>query len=116
MLNKDDLLRRQKRHWSFQPIVPPAVPTVKNRAWVRNAVDSFVLAAKLEANDLPPAAQADRAAFYRRMHFDLVGLPPTPEQIETDLALPEVNVHNPRFEVDKLLESPHYGERWARLA
>ena len=65
-------------------------------------------------DDLPPAAQADRAAFYRRMHFDLVGLPPTPEQIETYLALPEVNVHNPRFEVDKLLESPHYGERWAR--
>ncbi len=104
-------LEARKRHWSFQPIrdVPP--PEVKQRDWPRGDVDRFLLAA-LEAKGLAPAPAARRDVWLRRVTFDLVGLPPTPSEIEAF-----ARDKSPRaYErvVDRLLASPHYGERWGR--
>jgi hypothetical protein len=97
--------------WSFRKPVRPPVPAVKNATWVRNPIDSFVLA-KLEEQGLKPAVAADRAMLARRAYFDLHGLPPTPEQVEQF-----VNDKSPdAYEklIDGLLASPRYGERWGR--
>jgi len=100
-----------QEHWAFQPRVPQQPPAVKNQAWVRNPIDRFVLAG-LEASELSPAPPADRVALLRRAHFDLTGLPPTPADVEAFVADESPDA----FErvVDRLLDSPHYGERWAR--
>ena len=105
--------QRQKQHWAFQPIVRPAIPTVKDKAWVNNPIDAFVLS-KLEANGLSPAPPAEKAALLRRMYFDLIGLPPAPEEIEAFLALPHGEIRQPIARINELLKSPHYGERWGR--
>lgn len=100
-----------KDHWAWQPLKEPAVPIVKNSAWIKNPVDNFVLA-KLEAKGLSPSEPADKRTLIRRAYFDLIGLPPTPEQVAAFL-----EDDTPRaFEkvVDELLSSPHYGERWGR--
>jgi mono/diheme cytochrome c family protein len=100
-----------KDHWAWQPLKEPPVPKVKNMTWVKNPVDNFILA-KLEASSLKPSAPADKGILIRRAYFDLIGLPPTPEQVDAFLA-----DNSPKaFEkvVDELLASPHYGERWAR--
>ena len=97
--------------WSLQQLTRPDLPPVKNQDWVRNPIDAFVLAT-LEAQHLQPAAPADRATLIRRVTFDLLGLPPTPAEIDAFL-----NDESPdAYEkvVDRLLASPHYGERWAR--
>jgi mono/diheme cytochrome c family protein len=101
----------RKRHWSFQPVTNPAIPAVKNPAWVRNPIDAFVLA-KLEEKNLAPSQPADRRTLIRRVSFDLIGLPPTPEEVEAFVADPSPDAY-PKL-VDRLLASPHYGERWAR--
>ncbi len=101
----------QKSHWAFQPVKNSPLPPVKNMAWVHNPIDRFVLA-KLEAKGLKPAPVADRRTLIRRASFDLIGLPPTPEEIDAF-----VNDKSPNAwekVVDRLLESPRYGERWAR--
>ncbi len=101
----------RKSHWSFRPVTKPALPAVKNAAWVSNPVDRFVLA-RLEAAGLTPAPPADRRTLLRRVSFDLIGLPPTPEEVaafEADTA-PEAYERL----VDRLLASPRYGERWGR--
>ena len=98
-------------HWAFRAAKVPTIPAVRNPTWGRNPIDQFVLA-RLEANQLSPAPEADRATLLRRVTFDLTGLPPTPEELDRFLADP-----SPRaFErvVDRLLASPHYGERWAQ--
>ncbi len=98
-------------HWSYRPIRQPAVPAIHQRDWPRSPIDSFVLA-KLEAGGLTPSPPADRRTLIRRAYYDLVGLPPTAEEVD-------------RFEndrspdafarvVDRLLASPRYGERWGR--
>lgn len=100
-----------KKWWAFQPVKRPAVPKVKYNAWVRNPIDAFVLA-KLEANGLKPSPTASRAVLIRRAYFDVIGLPPTPEQVQAF-----VNDTSPNAwekVVDHLLASPQYGERWAR--
>ena len=110
------------RRWSFQPVVSsPAAPVVKDRAWSRTPVDLFVLA-KLEEKGMRPAAipetgsplevRTKREALLRRVYFDLIGLPPSPEQTRAFLA----DSSPKAFEavVDALLRSPHHGERWAR--
>lgn len=100
-----------KAHWAFQPLKKPAIPAVSNPAWVRTPVDAFVLA-KLDANGMTPNAPADKSTLIRRVTFDLTGLPPTEKEIEdflTDTA-PDAYARV----VDRLLASPHYGERWAR--
>jgi mono/diheme cytochrome c family protein len=104
--------------WSLQPIVKPAVPAVKNEAWAKSVIDRFILAV-LEANDLTPSAEADPATLIRRITFDLHGLPPTPGEV--DEFVKAWQAPNAKREavwehlVDRLLASPRYGERWARL-
>ncbi|HZU39355.1 MAG TPA: PSD1 and planctomycete cytochrome C domain-containing protein, partial [Gemmataceae bacterium] len=100
-----------KTHWAFQPIRKPALPPVKDHAWVQSPIDAFVLA-KLEARGLRPAHPADRRTLLRRVTFDLIGLPPTPAEV----AAFEADQSPQAFEkvVDRLLASPHYGERWGR--
>lgn len=99
-----------ERHWAFEPIRRPPVPPVTDSAWVRNPIDNFVLA-KLESAGLEPSPPADRKKLARRIHFDLIGIPPTPtelHQFDTNRSpdpLPQL--------IDQLLASPHYGERMA---
>jgi mono/diheme cytochrome c family protein len=97
--------------WSFEPIQDPPVPAVANTAWPQSPLDRFILAA-LEEKTLRPVAPADRRTLIRRATFDLTGLPPTPEEIDAFLA----DRSEQAFErvVDRLLSSPHYGERWGR--
>jgi hypothetical protein len=97
--------------WSFQPITNPPLPEVKDRSWVRRPLDRFILAA-LESKGLRPMHPADRRALIRRVSFDLVGLPPSPEEVEAFVADCRPDAYE-RL-VDRLLASPHYGERWGR--
>jgi hypothetical protein len=102
---------KDRSFWSFQPVANPPVPAVRARDWPRATLDAFVLA-RLEAAGLSPSAAADRRTLIRRATFDLTGLPPTPQEVEAFLA-----DHSPDAfarVVDRLLASPHYGERWAR--
>jgi mono/diheme cytochrome c family protein len=100
-----------RKHWAYQPVRRPAVPAVKDSAWAHNEIDRFVLA-PLEARGMSPSPAADRRTLLRRVSLDLVGLPPSYEEVEAFAA-----DDSPRaFEkvVDRLLASPHYGERWGR--
>src|SRR6266550_5752387 len=98
-------------HWAFKPAVRTAVPAAKNRAWPRNPIDQFVLA-KLEAEKLAPSIEADRVTLIRRLSFDLIGLPPTAEEVQQFVS--DKNPDAYEKIVDRLLISPRYGERWAR--
>ncbi len=100
-----------KSHWSLQPVRKPALPAIKNSGWVRNEVDNFVLA-KLEEQRLTPSPAADRRTLLRRAYFDVTGLPPSFAEVQAF----ENDARPNAFElaVDRLLASPHYGERWAR--
>ncbi|VTS05383.1 DUF1553 domain-containing protein [Tuwongella immobilis] len=99
-------------HWAFQPPKKPTPPTVKDAAWVRNPIDAFVRK-RLEAEGLTPAPEADRPTLIRRLSYDLIGLPPTIE--ETEAFLNDRSPDAVERLVDRLLASPHYGERWGRL-
>jgi hypothetical protein len=102
-----------RSHWAFQPVAKPAVPAVKNKAWVRTPVDAFVLA-RLEEKKLAPAAPADARTLLRRVTYDLTGLPPTAEEMD---AFARDYPRDPRAydrAVDRLLASPRHGERWGR--
>lgn len=101
----------RKVWWAFQPIKKQEAPKVANSAWVANPVDAFILA-KLEEKNLKPSAPAERRVLIRRVYFDLVGLPPSPEEVE-DFVNDKSPDAYPNL-VDKLLASPHYGERWGR--
>ena len=100
-----------RKFWSYQPIADVAVPTVKNTRWPKNAIDQFVLAS-LESKGIAPVADADAATLCRRLYFDLIGLPPTPEQLQTFTSDKSAD----RYEnlVDALLSSPAFGERFGR--
>lgn len=100
-----------RNFWSFQPPVRAAVPTVKNAAWPKTDIDRFVLAA-LESKGLRPVADADRVTLLRRLSFDLVGLPPTPEQVRAFAS--DSSPRGLEKIVDELLASPQFGERWGR--
>src|SRR4051812_41552969 len=111
LLAADPFTQRQREFWSFQQIQAQRPPAVKDTAWARNAIDRFVLA-KLEAKGLHPNPPADKVTLLRRASFDLIGLPPPPEEVAAFLA-----DNSPQaFEkvVDRLLASPQYGERWGR--
>ena len=97
--------------WSLRPIQHPAVPMVGNMGWVRSPLDAFIRA-NLDAKGLSPAPEADRATYIRRVTFDLLGLPPSPEEIDSFV----VDTAGDAYErlVDRLLSSPRYGERWGR--
>lgn len=99
-----------RTHWSFQSLVRPEVPDSVGQ-WGRNPVDAFVHKKLVERN-LSPSPEADRRTLIRRLSFDLVGLPPTPAEVEEFLVDRAPDAYE-RL-VDRLLASPHYGERWAR--
>ncbi len=100
-----------RKHWAFQPVVTPSVPAVRETAWLANPVDAFILTT-LEENGLSHAATADRRTLIRRVYFDLIGLAPTPEEVDAFVA--DTSVDSYEKLVDRLLASPHYGERWGR--
>lgn len=100
-----------QKHWAFQPIKRPEIPAVKNAAWVRNPIDAFVLA-RLEKKGLAPNPPAIAKELIRRATYDLTGLPPSPEAaVASAKVLPDDDWSRL---VDQLLDSPHYGEQWAR--
>jgi hypothetical protein len=101
----------KKSHWAYVAPRRPALPSVKNYLWPRNAIDSFILA-RLEKEGFTPSPEADRSRLVRRVYLDLIGLPPTVEQVDAFLA--DTRPHAYERVVDELLASPHYGERWAR--
>ncbi len=107
----DDATTGAGKHWAFVPPTRPALPKVRDEPWSRNAIDRFVLA-RLEADGLKPSPEADRVTLIRRLSLDLIGLPPTPEEIDAFVADPAPNAYEKV--VDRLLASPHYGERWGR--
>jgi len=98
-------------HWAFRPIQRPPVPAVKEDRWIKTPIDAFILAS-LEKKNLSPAPPADRRTLLRRATYDLIGLPPTPQEIDAFLADDSPDAFAKR--VDRLLASPAYGERWGR--
>jgi mono/diheme cytochrome c family protein len=102
---------KDRAHWAFQPVQRPTVPAVKNRAWVANPIDAFVLA-KLEARGLQPNPPAAKGELIRRAYYDLTGLPPTPAEVEAFQADPSPRAYEDL--IDRLLDSPRYGEQWGR--
>ncbi len=99
------------RPWAFEPIKNPAPPAVKDTAWPVTSIDPFILA-KVEGRGLQPSALADKRTLIRRATFDLTGLPPKPEEIDAFVADRSTNAFAKL--VERLLSSPHYGERWGR--
>lgn len=107
----EDMKDSVKTHWSYQPVVSPPIPKVSDASWCKTEVDHFILS-KLEEKGMKPSAPADKRTLIRRATFDLIGLPPSPKEV-----LDFVNDNSPTaYEkvVDRLLASPHYGERWGR--
>ena len=102
---------QDRKFWSFQPVVRPPIPAVDNEAWCRTPIDYFVLE-RLERRGLPTARDADRRTFIRRVTFDLIGLPPTSDEIDAFLSDSAPGALE-RL-VERLLASPHFGERWGR--
>ena len=102
---------QDRSFWSFQPVGDPEPPPVADAAWPRSPIDRFILA-QLEANGLAPAPPADKPTLIRRVTFDLIGLPPTPEEVDAFLRDDSPDAF--ATVVDRLLASPHYGERWGR--
>jgi hypothetical protein len=99
------------RHWAFQLPVRPPVPNVQNGVWARNPIDRFILA-RLEKQGIQPSSEADRVTLIRRLSLDLLGLPPSLQEIEDFI----IDTRPDAYErlVERFLQSPHYGERWGR--
>lgn len=110
-LDLADPAERAKTHWAFQPVQEPTIPEVGNSSWVRTPIDAFILQG-LERAKLSLSPEADRRTLIRRLSYTLTGLPPRPEEV-----LAFVNDPSPDAEgrlIERLLESPQYGEHWAR--
>ena len=101
-----------EQHWGFVAPERPPLPVVKDKAWGRNPIDAFVLA-RLEKEGLRPSVEADKVQLLRRLSLDLIGLPPTPAEV--DAFLQDKSPRAYQNQVERLLASPHYGERWGRL-
>ncbi|GIW80435.1 MAG: chromosome segregation protein [Gemmatales bacterium] len=112
-LNEKPAARAEKvaQHWSFRPVVRPELPKVQQTGWAQNPIDLFILA-KLEEKGIQPSPEADRVTLIRRLFLDLVGLPPSIADIDAFLNDQRPDAYE-RL-VDRLLASPHYGERWGR--
>ncbi len=102
---------RAAHHWAFKAPVKPPEPSVKNAQWAKTPLDKFILA-RLEQDGLKPSPETDKTTLLRRLHFDLIGLPPTPDEVDAFLADKSAGASG--NVVEKLLKSPHYGERWGR--
>ncbi len=105
------ITEERRNFWSFQPVKRPVVPVVKNKAWIQAPIDNFILS-ELEKRGLTPAAPADKATLLRRATFDLTGLPPTPEEVRAFIADNRRDAYAKL--IDRLLDSPSYGEHWGR--
>ena len=103
--------QKAETHWAFKPVPPPTLPAVKNSQWPLRHLDRFVLS-NLEQQNMTPSITADKHTWIRRVYYNLIGLPPTIEEIRTF----ELDESSEAYEkiVEQLLSSPHYGERWAR--
>lgn len=104
-------LEEGRKFWAFGKPVQPAIPAVKDSTWPRNDIDRFILA-KLEEKELDPSPDAERVTLLRRIYFDLIGLPPSPAQLQAFLA--DQSPAAVEKVVDQLLASPQFGERWGR--
>jgi mono/diheme cytochrome c family protein len=100
-----------RQYWAYQPVKRPIIPSVKSSQWVANPIDAFVLS-KLEAKGLTPSPPADRVALVRRAYYDLIGLPPTPGEVDAFVNDRSPNAYEQL--INRLLASPHYGEKWGR--
>ncbi len=100
-----------KKFWAYQPVTRPATPSVENVEWIKNPIDAFVLN-KLEENKLQPNSPADKASLLRRAYYDLTGLPPTLEEVQTFAE--DTSAEAYENAIDRLLDSKQYGERWGR--
>jgi hypothetical protein len=100
------------KHWAFKAPVRPTLPKVANKRWPRNAIDQFILG-RLERESLGPSPEAEKVTLLRRLSLDLTGLPPSPAEVEAFLADKTDDVW--QKQVERLLASQHYGERWGRL-
>ncbi len=100
-----------KKYWAYQPLTKPTAPKTQNTTWAKTEIDRFLLA-KMEAANVQPAGDADPLTLVRRLYFDLIGLPPTPAQVEEYLKNP--TPQQLAEIVDRLLSSPQFGERWGR--
>jgi cytochrome c553 len=109
--SKATFTAEQKAFWAFQPVKAVTPPVVVDEGWARTPLDHFILA-RLEAAGLTPAAPADKRTLLRRVTFDLTGLPPTPKEIDAFVKDDRADAF--ARVVDRLLDSPHYGERWGR--
>ena len=110
-LTETSITANDRDHWSFRPIENSPAPAVQNRSWCVNPIDAFVLS-RLENIDLRPASEATKLTLVRRLYFDLLGLPPSPEQIREFVN--DKSLDGYERLVDRLLASPHYGQRWAQ--
>jgi hypothetical protein len=100
-----------RKHWAYMRPITPVLPQVRNKGWVRNPIDAFILS-RLEQEGLSPSPEADKEQLLRRLSLDLTGLPPTLDQIDAFLKDERPDAFDRA--VERLLESPHYGERWAQ--
>lgn len=110
-LNRRRSTAEDKSWWAFQPVRRPSVPEVKNSRWSANPVDRFILT-RLETEGLKPSPEAERRALIRRAYFDLIGLPPSAEEVALFVSDPAPDAYEKV--VDGLLRNPHYGEKWGR--
>jgi hypothetical protein len=101
----------ERRHWAFQPRKQPAIPKFENDSWAQSPIDAFILAG-LKKQGLTPAPPADRQTLIRRVTFDLTGLPPTPGEVDAFVKDRDPQAYEKL--VDRLLDSPHYGEKWGQ--
>ena len=99
-------------HWAFKSPVKASLPPVRDRKWIHDPVDNFVLA-RLEKEKLKPSPEASRVTLLRRLSLDLIGLPPTIAEIDAFTADKSSDAYEKQ--VERLLASPHYGERWGRV-
>ncbi len=106
-----DIAQRKQEHWVWEPIQNPAVPNVSDQDWPKSSIDSFILSS-LEKEGLTPAKPVDRRGLIRRLNFDIIGLPPTPAEV--DAFVKDYSNDAIEKEVDRLLASPQFGERWGR--
>ena len=107
-------LEAARQFWAFQPVKKPSRPILKNKSWALTDIDRFILS-ELEKKELNPVEDADHLTLLRRLYFDLIGLPPTSDQMKAFVEAAQANKKNAVEKVvDELLASPHFGERWGR--